>query len=175
MLDCGDCAIVNVRIHRELRWRWNGSWNRGARHRGNVGNVDPSECRRHQEYQRHRECRPRQGCWKPRALSGMCGSGSSSIASSSTPTSTSPTTPGGAARTGIPLGSTEIGNLGVSSAAAVPTMSVSPTVGIVDRLRWYQPCPTVTSPPAVSSSHDKPFPCPTSSLRNVEHYGRLLK
>src|ERR1700704_2168402 len=42
-------------------------------------------------------------------MSGMCGSGSSSIASSSTPTSTStsPITPGGAARTGIPLGSTE--------------------------------------------------------------------
>src|SRR5216683_593613 len=38
-------------------------------------------------------------------LSGMCGSGSSSVASSSTPTSTSPTTPGGGARTGIPLGS----------------------------------------------------------------------
>src|SRR4030081_859134 len=46
-------------------------------------------------------------------MSGMCGSGSSSI-SSSTPTS--PTTPGGVARTGIPLGSTEVGNLGVSSA-----------------------------------------------------------
>ena len=62
-------------------------------------------------------------------LSGMCGSGSSNIASSSTPTSTSPTTPGGAARTGIPLGSMEIGNLGVSSAAAVPTIGVSPYVG----------------------------------------------
>src|SRR6266478_4478801 len=63
------------------------------------------------------------------ATSGMCGSGSSSIASSSTPTS--PTTPGGGARTGIPMGSTEIGNLGVSSAAAVPTISISPTVGFV--------------------------------------------
>jgi hypothetical protein len=61
-------------------------------------------------------------------LSGMCGSGSSSVASSSAPTSTTPTTAGGAARTGIPLGSTEIGNLGVSSAAAVPMLSVSPTV-----------------------------------------------
>jgi hypothetical protein len=48
-------------------------------------------------------------------MSGMCGSGSSSIASSSTPTSTAPTVPGGGARTGIPLGSYEIGNLGVSS------------------------------------------------------------
>src|SRR6202048_3795536 len=56
--------------------------------------------------------------------SGMCGSGSSSIASSSTPSSTSPTTPGGVARTGIPFGSMEISSLGVSSAPAVPTPSV---------------------------------------------------
>jgi hypothetical protein len=61
------------------------------------------------------------GMLETSGMSGMCGSGSSSIASSSTPTSTSPITPGGAARTGIPLGSTEIGNLGVSSAAMVPT------------------------------------------------------
>src|SRR6202041_559649 len=47
--------------------------------------------------------------------SGMCGSGSSSIVSSSAPSATSPTTAGGAARTGIPFGSYEIGNLGVSS------------------------------------------------------------
>src|SRR6202048_165693 len=66
-------------------------------------------------------------------MSGMCGSGSSSIASSSTPTSTStlPTTPGGGARTGIPLGSMEISNLGVSSAPAVPTTGVLPIVGTV--------------------------------------------
>jgi hypothetical protein len=56
-------------------------------------------------------------------LSGMCGSGSSGVASSSTPTSTSPTTT--SARAGIPLDSTEIGNLGVSSSAAVPTTSPS--------------------------------------------------
>jgi len=64
-------------------------------------------------------------------MSGMCGSGSSSIASSSTPTSTSPTVPGGFARTGIPLGSTEIANLGVSSAPVVPTVGVLPIVGTV--------------------------------------------
>jgi hypothetical protein len=56
----------------------------------------------------------------------MCGAGSSSLAASSTPTS--PTTPGGVPRTGIPMGSTEIGNLGVSSAAAVPTITVAPTI-----------------------------------------------
>ena len=31
-------------------------------------------------------------------------------------------------RTGIPMGSTEIGNLGVSSAAPVPTITVTPTI-----------------------------------------------
>ena len=56
----------------------------------------------------------------------MCGAGSGSLAASSTPTS--PTTPGGVPRTGIPMGSTEIGNLGVSSAAAVPTITVTPTI-----------------------------------------------
>jgi hypothetical protein len=75
-------------------------------------------------------------------LSGMCGSGSS-IASSSTPTSTSPTTTGGAARTGIPLGSMEISNLGVSSPAAVPTMSVSPYLGATTLVPTM---PTVSSP-----------------------------
>src|SRR5262245_46825469 len=52
------------------------------------------------------------GMLETSGMSGMCGSGSGSLAASSTPTSTSPTTPGGVARTGIPLGSTEIGNLG---------------------------------------------------------------
>src|SRR3984893_4091700 len=81
-------------------------------------------------------------------LSGMCGSGSSSIASSSTPTSTSPTTPGGGARTGIPLGSTEIGNLGVGSAAAVPTLGVSPTVGAVGTL----PTIPIVTPPSTTAT-----------------------
>jgi hypothetical protein len=61
--------------------------------------------------------------------SGMCGSGSGSIAASSSPTSTSPTTPGGGARTGIPFGSYEIGNLGISSTPAVPLPGVLPTAG----------------------------------------------
>ena len=54
-------------------------------------------------------------------MSGMCGSGPSSLAASSAPAST----PGSVSRTGIPLGSTEIQNLGVSSAIAVPTIVVS--------------------------------------------------
>ena len=53
----------------------------------------------------------------------MCGAGSGNLAASSTPTA--PTTPGGVPRTGIPMGSTEIGNLGVSSAAAVPIITVT--------------------------------------------------
>ena len=82
-------------------------------------------------------------------LSGMCGSGSSSVTASSTPTSTSPTTPGGSARTGIPMGSTEIGNLGVSSAAAVPTINVLPTVGSAPLVPIL---PTVSSPSTASST-----------------------
>src|SRR6267378_3728544 len=93
------------------------------------------------------------GMLETSGMSGMCGSGSSSIASSSTPTSTSPTTPGGGARTGIPLGSTEIGNLGVSSAATVPTNSVLPTVGTVGSSTPLMPTmPIVTSPPIASST-----------------------
>ena len=57
-------------------------------------------------------------------LSGMCGSGATSVAASSAPTSTSSATP--STRAGIPLDSTEINNLGVSSWAAVPTTNVSP-------------------------------------------------
>ena len=40
MLDGGDPAIIDVRIHHELRWRWNGSRYRNTRHRGDVGNVE---------------------------------------------------------------------------------------------------------------------------------------
>src|ERR1700730_16154093 len=91
------------------------------------------------------------GMLETSGMSGMCGSGSSSIASSSTPTSTSPTTPGGGARTGIPLGSTEIGNLGLSSAAAVPTISVLPTTSSLGTL-MAPTMPVVASPPAPSST-----------------------
>jgi hypothetical protein len=61
--------------------------------------------------------------------SGMCGSGAADIASSSTPTSALSAT--ASARVGIPLDSTEIGNLGVSSYATVPIPSVSPTTATV--------------------------------------------
>ena len=73
-------------------------------------------------------------------MSGMCGSGAANPAMSSTPTA--PTTAGGLPRTGIPLGSTEISNLGVSSAAAVPTMGVLPSVSNL--------APTMPSVPAVT-------------------------
>ncbi|SIO17513.1 hypothetical protein SAMN05443247_02556 [Bradyrhizobium erythrophlei] len=87
--------------------------------------------------------------------SGMCGSGSSSIASSSMPTSTSPTVPGGGARTGIPLGSFEIGNLGVSSTPPVPVPSVLPTVGIMGPSSVAPTMPTVspTTSPATTASN----------------------
>src|SRR5882724_4620027 len=84
-------------------------------------------------------------------MSGMCGSGSSSIASASTPSSTSPTTLGGAARTGIPLGSTEIGNLGVSSAAAIPTIGVLPTTSSLG-ISAAPTMPVVAAPLAPSST-----------------------
>jgi hypothetical protein len=99
------------------------------------------------------------GILETSGMSGMCGSGSSSIASSSTPTSTSPTAPGGVARTGLPLGSTEIGSLGVSSAAAVPTMTVSPTVGTVGLTPTIPTMPMVGSPSGVSSPATSLFPC----------------
>src|ERR1700740_1109799 len=58
-------------------------------------------------------------------VSGMCGAGSRGTGSApSPPTSTAPTTPGGNPRTGIPMGSWEIANLGVSSAPAIPTPGV---------------------------------------------------
>jgi len=79
-------------------------------------------------------------------MSGTCGSGSNSLAASSNPTS--PTTPGGAPRAGIPLGSVEIGNLGVSSAALVPTMPVIlPPSSVAS-----PPTMPVAAPPASPSS-----------------------
>jgi hypothetical protein len=59
------------------------------------------------------------------ATSGTCGTSSSSSASASA--ATSPKSPGGAARTGIPLGSVEIGNAGVSPLLVVPTPSPNPS------------------------------------------------
>src|ERR1700677_4715044 len=62
-------------------------------------------------------------------LTGMCGSGASSIAASSSPTTTtsSSTASSSGARAGIPLGSYEIGNLGVSAAPTIP--AVVPSTG----------------------------------------------
>jgi hypothetical protein len=86
-------------------------------------------------------------------LTGMCGSGSSSIASSSSPTSTSATSPSGSARAGVPLGSYEIGNFGVSSPTAAPTTSVSPITGSVG-----SPAPSKPTMPAVSLSATSTIP-----------------
>src|ERR1700754_1267004 len=104
------------------------------------------------------------GTLETSGMSGMCGSGSSSITASSTPTSTSPTTPGGVARTGIPLGSIEIGNLGVSSAAAVPTLGVSPIVGSVGSTAVVPTIPTVTPPAAAAPAMTSAFACPNTGL-----------
>jgi hypothetical protein len=104
------------------------------------------------------------GMLQTSGMSGMCGSGSSSIISSSTPTSTSPTTPGGGARTGIPMGSTEIGNLGVSSAAAVPTLSVTSSGSLVGPTAVVPVMPTVTSPAAASSATTSTSVCPNTGL-----------
>lgn len=102
------------------------------------------------------------GILETSGMSAMCGSGSTSLAASSTPTSTSPTAPGGVARTGLPLGSTEISNLGVSSAPAVPMMTVAPTVGIVGTSApAVPPVPTITSPSTAASTTTGPssFQC----------------
>ena len=91
------------------------------------------------------------GMLETSGLSGMCGSGSSSMASSSNPTSTSPTT-SSAARTGVPLGSYQIGNLGVSPPTALPTTRVSPITGSVGGSAPSIPTMPTVSPPATASS-----------------------
>ncbi len=78
------------------------------------------------------------------ATSGTCGTSSSSSASSSA--ATSPTSPGGAARTGIPLGSVEIGNAGVSPLLVVPTPSPNPST-----MGSGMPCSTTGFSPSSSS------------------------
>jgi hypothetical protein len=87
-------------------------------------------------------------------MSGMCGSGSSSIASSSAPTAalTLPITPGGLPRPGIPLDSTEISNLGVGSAPAVPTTGVLPIVGTVGPSSSVPTLPTIAPAPAATAA-----------------------
>src|SRR6202048_3217414 len=85
------------------------------------------------------------GILEPSGWTGMCGSGSSSMAASSNPTSASPTATSGGARAGIPLGSMEIGNLGVSAAPAVPTTSVLPITGTVGPSSSIPTMPTVSA------------------------------
>lgn len=82
-------------------------------------------------------------------MSGMCGSGASNIAASSNPSSTAATTPGGSPKVGVPLGSTEIGNLGVSSAALVPTPTVTSLTGGIGLA--IPTLPAVTAPSAAAS------------------------
>ena len=55
-------------------------------------------------------------------------------------------------RTGIPMGSTEIGNLGVSSAATVPTITVTPTIAstIPTVPAVTLPAPNTTTVPAAT-------------------------
>jgi hypothetical protein len=85
-------------------------------------------------------------------VSGLCGFSSGDMATSpTTPTSTTPTTPGGNPRTGIPLGSWEIANLGVSSAATIPTLSVSPIAGTLGTM-LPPTIPTVTAPSTPSTT-----------------------
>jgi hypothetical protein len=86
-------------------------------------------------------------------LTGMCGSGSSSLASSSSPTSMPAASPSGSARAGVPLGSYEIGNLGVSPITAAPTTSVSPITGSVG-----SPAPSIPTMPTVSPSATSTIP-----------------
>jgi hypothetical protein len=81
--------------------------------------------------------------------SGMCGSGATGVASSSTPTSVSAAP---SARAGIPLDSTEIGNLGVSSYTTVPMPSVSPMTGTVGPSATVPTIPAVSSPFTASSA-----------------------
>ena len=85
-------------------------------------------------------------------LTGMCGSGASSVTASSNPTTTTSSTiaPSSATAAGVPLGSYEIGNLGVSSAPAVPTANVSPFAGTAGSSL---PAPTMPAvAPATGSS-----------------------
>jgi hypothetical protein len=106
-------------------------------------------------------------------MSGMCGSGSSSIAASSSPTSTVPATVGGAARTGLPFGSYEIGNLGVSSTPAVPLPTPLPIASSsalgssMSTMPSVSPTPgsAVTSPPLGSVAACVPGAASTPTAR----------
>jgi hypothetical protein len=87
-------------------------------------------------------------------VSGLCGFSSGNMATSpTTPTSTTPATPGGNPRTGIPLGSWEIGNLGVSSAPAIPTPTVLPIVGSLGPSTVVPTTPPVTVPSTTTTTN----------------------
>ena len=187
MLDGGNLTINNVRIHHELRWRRNGNWNRNgapataatasAAMSGSTamsGSSTSSGISNSSGLLSTSGVSATSGTLDTAGLSGMCGSGSSSVASSSTPTSTAPTAPGGAARTGIPLGSFEIGNLGVSATPAVPTTTVSPIVGFVGPTPLAPTVPTIAPPPvATSTAPTAPSGAPGSP--DDDHARRLLK
>jgi hypothetical protein len=91
-------------------------------------------------------------------LTGMCGSGASSIAASSTPTTTtsSSTATSSGAQTGIPLGSYEIGNLGVAVAPAVPIPNVLPFAGSAGSS--LAPTMPAVAPPSGSSTTPNTIP-----------------
>jgi hypothetical protein len=61
--------------------------------------------------------------------------------------------PSGSARAGVPLGSYEIGNLGVSPTTAAPTTSVSPITGSLG-----SPAPSIPTMPTVSPSATSAIP-----------------
>jgi hypothetical protein len=89
-------------------------------------------------------------------VTGMCSATSSGLAASpSSPTSTTPIAPGGNPRTGIPLASSEIANLGVSSWATIPTPSVSPLVATPGTM-----LPTIQAMPAAITT---PLSTPAST------------
>lgn len=102
-------------------------------------------------------------------VTGMCSSTSSGLAASpSSPTSTTPVTPGGNPRAGIPLASTEIANLGVSSWATIPMPGVSPfvaTPGIT--LPTIQAVPAATPLSTPASATTAPPSLAASMIGNV--------
>lgn len=98
-------------------------------------------------------------------VSGLCGFSSGNMATSpTTPTSTTPTTPGGNPRTGIPFGSTEIANLGVSSAPVIPTPGVPTIVGSVGLATAL---PTIPTMPVTTA------PLPTSTTNTITAPGQI--
>ena len=93
--------------------------------------------------------------------SAICGTSSSSSASSA-PTM-SPTSPGGIARTGIPMGSVEVGSAGVSPLVVVPVPS-SPSLSSSLSTMGTIPSPSTIGTPSPSSSMvgtPNPFPATT--------------